>query len=780
MTENTTLAPPLPESMTALAKKYQRGDKLSPAEERILGIPKALSGKASAELGAKAMPVLADPQKLFNSPGHQLIASGITMCNADGSTFSSSDTVLPVADTQVSYADIVALAGDFFAGTTSATISESIALTDPADQNTLFLDKFQSLLNQSSGAPGDPTLITDLLTCFSAQTQIVQAAKAKYGSSASWIGWQEPMPETIPGYYFPNFVNAAMNLVSTLSMENYFDVLVFPLLTRTWYWTIAAYNMDHFGNYAVTAYQVGHAAACALAATAQVSADPQGQLIQAYMMNAYADHFLTDLFAPGHLRAPRYELHNVFPIAGDMLCKMMHGEDNIMGLNLTNSLGEQWVGFGDSRAFDDCNAPNIARATAAVTASIQEVYAAFVNQDTSAPANAALQQAPDPDLVMADTTNHPAMFIVDGTGQLQYRDLLEDPYFNVYSDLTSLNAAYLWATNSPNPQYELSWPGAGTPIAGSKCKDGGLALAEFNSLLYAAWVDDNQPDSSKFAMASAPDGISWTMLPPPLDNGANGATNGNPPALLQFNNLLYLAWNGLKDNGIYMSCTNDPSVPGNWGDQGAAVPGSDPTEYGAPSLTAYNNWLWVAWTQHIPSITTPDTQVLCNYMTPDGTWQDTATMLPGPGTYDNGPSICAFSDAFWLTWFGVGYKGIWLSVAENGQWPVNNSELTGTQGTTCKYGGPRLITYGGELYAFWIQDDDTPMYSRFSMPDDESPDVLDGNWIPPQQLTGMNISKLPLGVCEFGEYLAVGWVDDRSDQIMIQLATPTPWANVNV
>jgi hypothetical protein len=78
---------------------------------------------------------------------------------------------------------------------------------------------------------------------------------------------------------------------------------------------LAAVNLDHFGQDARTAYNAGHRCALKHAALASRTTNPtmasndrQKYLDEAYTMNAFADHFLQDQFASGHLRTPRRKL----------------------------------------------------------------------------------------------------------------------------------------------------------------------------------------------------------------------------------------------------------------------------------------------------------------------------------------------------------------------------------------------------------------------------------------------------------------------------------------
>ncbi len=85
-------------------------------------------------------------------------------------------------------------------------------------------------------------------------------------------------------------------------------------LTAGRYLELAWINWDHFGDDARTAYSAGHATA--------IKAAIEGNLEGAYMMNAFADHFLEDLFSSGHLRTPRRLLHRSLNIAADVCAKV--------------------------------------------------------------------------------------------------------------------------------------------------------------------------------------------------------------------------------------------------------------------------------------------------------------------------------------------------------------------------------------------------------------------------------------------------------------------------
>ncbi|KAM0165128.1 hypothetical protein ACHAPG_000381 [Botrytis cinerea] len=121
---------------------------------------------------------------------------------------------------------------------------------------------------------------------------------------------------------------------------------------------------------------LGHAAAIKYAHTHH--GDVNG-LNQAYAMNAFADHFLQDIFSAGHVRTPRRQLHRpLFPYYPDMCAKMMHDEDCAVGLSVKDSSGKAWTMYGDKRLLDDANSDNFGRCQEAVQTSANEIYDAWI------------------------------------------------------------------------------------------------------------------------------------------------------------------------------------------------------------------------------------------------------------------------------------------------------------------------------------------------------------------------------------------------------------------
>ena len=142
---------------------------------------------------------------------------------------------------------------------------------------------------------------------------------------------------------------------------------------------LANYNWDHFsaGGHSAKAYLAGHLLALQTAAN--------GNLDLAYKYDAFACHYLSDMFASGHLRTPRKELNNgrtsCSPIwnetTGNYMSKLMHDEENKGGLWVHNNLGQAWMAFGDTEFAYPINKENRLRQQETLQASVNEVYESY-------------------------------------------------------------------------------------------------------------------------------------------------------------------------------------------------------------------------------------------------------------------------------------------------------------------------------------------------------------------------------------------------------------------
>ena len=164
---------------------------------------------------------------------------------------------------------------------------------------------------------------------------------------------------------------------------------------------------DHFEKYARISYQAGHAEAIADAVQAHNAkdVDSQHQLLSlAYAKEAYSEHFLTDSFAAGHMRTPDKEIGEVMEsnipsqAVAAVIAILMHNEDNLYGVQLTNARGDHWTAYGDTKYLDSANAQNKKIIGEAVQMSINEITQAFKTGTEIKPENySAMQLLPNLD-----------------------------------------------------------------------------------------------------------------------------------------------------------------------------------------------------------------------------------------------------------------------------------------------------------------------------------------------------------------------------------------------
>jgi hypothetical protein len=130
-------------------------------------------------------------------------------------------------------------------------------------------------------------------------------------------------------------------------------------------------NNVHFGWHNIVAYCRHHAEALDLARKADQQNDKDPTWRRAVFYNAFADHFLTDAFAAGHVRVPREQIRKWATrkdwsekIAGG-LSKVLHDQDGHVntnhsrgeryladeGLWVANSLGANWFTRCDGQLF---------------------------------------------------------------------------------------------------------------------------------------------------------------------------------------------------------------------------------------------------------------------------------------------------------------------------------------------------------------------------------------------------------------------------------------------
>lgn len=174
-------------------------------------------------------------------------------------------------------------------------------------------------------------------------------------------------------------------------------------------------NSDHFYKDAREAYRVGHAYALKIAGKAGGNIE---ELKRAYAVDAYACHFLTDLFSAGHMRNQRGELE-IFLVSvlkfpayakefAGILTGAQHEKDGDEGLNVSNGR-DSWRAYGDGSFFAQKNGENKTKVIAATQASVDEVYAAYCAGDV--PHSSSMDQH----IPFVTEFNPPPLYTVDGT-----------------------------------------------------------------------------------------------------------------------------------------------------------------------------------------------------------------------------------------------------------------------------------------------------------------------------------------------------------------------------
>lgn len=143
--------------------------------------------------------------------------------------------------------------------------------------------------------------------------------------------------------------------------------------SRKSYWLLALENSDHFNPMATRSWAEYHAAAITEGLAASL-ADGLGAVIGyqlAIQESAFADHFLQDSFAAGHMGFNR-------TASSAAAAKSFHDAWNKRGRIVSDRNGERWVTFGDG----DLNGPRNQDARRhvmdAATMSVRGVVRAFV------------------------------------------------------------------------------------------------------------------------------------------------------------------------------------------------------------------------------------------------------------------------------------------------------------------------------------------------------------------------------------------------------------------
>ena len=186
------------------------------------------------------------------------------------------------------------------------------------------------------------------------------------------------------------------------------------------YLELAEDNTDHFGWHNVLRYCQCHQMAIDSAIQAQSCSAADASWVKALYYNGFADHFLTDAFAAGHVRIPRREIREWAPSRGfngklaGLLSKVLHDQDGHVsslhaqgegqlpdteGLPVENPLGVKWSTRCDGQLFlvpSAEDAPLLNEPVNAVAASLEEVFRAQKEKRSPSGPFQALQHVPFP------------------------------------------------------------------------------------------------------------------------------------------------------------------------------------------------------------------------------------------------------------------------------------------------------------------------------------------------------------------------------------------------
>ncbi|KAJ6133933.1 hypothetical protein N7523_000255 [Penicillium sp. IBT 18751x] len=283
----------------------------SPQEGSIIGLTDSITENPAgdyplffrgrrrlAPLPQKKPGVVLTPEESLQSPEkhplgfeygeHFFLGNSISLRLENGTAKYGKDVPLKLPNGIVlTYGNINGLAGDFYA--TNEPICDGGTFQE---QVTRFAAAFNTLATGYPETKDEVKKILDLM-----QTEVDAVNKA----IANKID-----PSTVyPG--LPN-IDAQLQLAT---VWRWYKRTGIPA-----YLGISEINLDHFGDDARLAYLAGHYCACKIASSAK-------DLMAAYAINAFADHFLEDSFSAGHMRTPRRLLHTG-SLPGDKCAKVCY------------------------------------------------------------------------------------------------------------------------------------------------------------------------------------------------------------------------------------------------------------------------------------------------------------------------------------------------------------------------------------------------------------------------------------------------------------------------
>ncbi|CAD5199298.1 phospholipase [Pseudomonas sp. FEN] len=372
------------------------------------------------------------PQARFEGGEHTAIGDGVLL------RFAKDAPAIPAWQVELhltnglalTYGQIVALGADFY-GIPERPIADG---NTQADRQARFTASFNSLAVLPASREEAQQILQVMKTEINAANQAIRDGRQPHEA-------YDELGDSLSGEW--NKITGGGSFAS-------------PLYPLGRYLKLAASNWDHFGEWALLAYQAGHAAALQQAVLAHASGADQ-DLELAYAMNAFADHFLTDLFSGGHLRVPRKQLaDSVTPSdVGSLISRFMHDEDSKFGLKVSNDQGDQWNCHGDKRYFDTIDSSNRLRVKQAVQQSVDEVFAVFLSGSVVPPeAYAALRSVPDLKKLKnsQDRLNFAPLFALKGNTVMRRNDV------NNLNDRSQSDSWWGWSTYLLLKDYKPNKP----------------------------------------------------------------------------------------------------------------------------------------------------------------------------------------------------------------------------------------------------------------------------------------------------------------------------------
>lgn len=377
----------------------------------------------------------------------------------------------------LTYGQVVALGGDFY-GVPERPIADGAT---PAERIERFLQAFDSLARLPASRAEAQDILAVMQEEISAANRAIKDGRQPHEA-------YDALGDSLSARW--NRITGGGSVAS-------------DLLPLGRYLKLAASNWDHFGRSALLAYQAGHGAALQQALRARDSGDER-DLQLAYAMNAFADHFLTDLFSAGHLRVPRKALADTVTPSdiGSLVSRFMHDEDSKYGLRVRNAEGEQWRAYGDKRYFDSVDVANRRQVGRAVQRSADEVFQAFdKGQATSPEQYAALRLTPDLQAAEQDLVpgNFAPLYRQQGSTVLRRKHVADLNDGQYTGDWWGWSTYLLLKDYKPNrPTGFIDAPTASPAIVATgwqRREPDGLNWRRDNAVRYAFSVDDGINES---------------------------------------------------------------------------------------------------------------------------------------------------------------------------------------------------------------------------------------------------------------------------------------------